>query len=253
MMVKFGPIRWKNFLSTGNAWNEVALDTVATTLIVGENGSGKSTLLDALCFALFGKPFRNINKGQLLNSINQKQLLVEVEFDVGRHEYKVIRGMRPNLFEIWKDGTLLNQDASTRDYQTILEEQILNFTYKSFTQIVILGSASFTPFMQLPLGHRRDIIEDLLDIRIFSSMNRVLKDKANALSVELINIEGEIELQKRKVLVQKSYIDTLKQDREDKIDENDKNIEKITNDIQKYEVDVVARQSELDRKKHTSE
>jgi len=234
-MVRFSFIRWKNFLSTGNAWNEICLDGASTTLIVGDNGSGKSTLLDALCFGLFGKPFRNVNKGQLLNSINQKQTLVEVEFKVGSHNYKVIRGMRPNLFEIHKDGTLLNQDASVKDYQSILEDQVLNFTYKSFTQIVILGSASFTPFMQLPSAHRREIIEDLLDARIFSAMNKVLKERFGQLSADLMNLERDLDLQKQKVMVQKAYVDNLRLDRQQKVAENQKAIEATLADIGKYE------------------
>lgn len=234
-MVRFSKIRWKNFLSTGNAWNEISLDGSGTTLIVGDNGSGKSTLLDALCFGLFGKPFRNVNKGQLLNSINQKQAIVEIEFQVGAHEYKVIRGMRPNLFEIYKDGDLLNQDASVKDYQSILEDQILNFTYKSFTQIVILGSASFTPFMQLPSGTRREIIEDLLDARIFSAMNKVLKEKFGQLQADLANIENEVDVQKRKVMVRKTYVDTLKQDRQQKIRDNQEAIEATLAEVKKNE------------------
>jgi len=244
-VVKFEKIRWKNFLSTGNVWNEVLLNESPTTLIVGENGSGKSTLLDALCFVLFGKPFRNVNRGQLLNSINLKQCVVEVEFMIGKYEYKVIRTMRPNTFEIYKDGVLLNQDAAVKDYQLILEEQILNFTYKSFTQIVILGSASFTPFMQLPSGSRREIIEDLLDIRIFSSMNKVLKERAGLLASEVINLEGEIEVQKQKVKLLKSYIDTLVQDREGKIKENQNEIDITTSEIGVYTKVVNALQEEM--------
>ena len=169
-MIIFNTIRWKNFLSTGNQFTEIKLDRSHSTLIVGENGGGKSTMLDALCYSLFGKPFRNINKPQLVNSINKKQLLVEVEFQSGRKAYKIVRGIKPGLFEIYVDGELLNQDAAARDYQKYLEESILKLNYKSFTQIVILGSASFTPFMQLPSGTRREIIEDLLDIQIFTTM-----------------------------------------------------------------------------------
>ena len=176
-MINFNTIRWKNMLSTGNQFTEIKLDRSPSTLIVGENGGGKSTMLDALCFALFNKPFRNINKPQLINSINKKNLLVEIEFQTGRKSYKIVRGIRPNLFEIYADGELLNQDAAARDYQKYLEESILKMNYKSFTQIVILGSASFTPFMQLPAFTRREIIEDILDIQIFTTMNSVLKDK----------------------------------------------------------------------------
>ena len=176
-MIIFNTIRWKNFLSTGNQFTEIKLDRSPSTLIVGENGGGKSTMLDALCFSLFGKPFRNINKPQLVNSINKKQLLVEVEFHSGSKLYKIVRGIKPNIFEIYCNGHLVNQDAAVKDYQEHLEKFILKLNYKSFTQIVLLGSASFTPFMQLSASDRRSIIEDLLDIQIFSRMNGVLKDK----------------------------------------------------------------------------
>lgn len=218
-MVKFKKIRWRNFLATGNAWNEIQLDSVSTTLIVGNNGSGKSTLLDAICYVLFGKPFRDINKPQLINSVNQKNLVVEVEFEIGSREYKVIRGMRPGIFEIYQNDKLLNIDAATKDYQAVLEDQIIKHSYKSFKQIVILGSASFTPFMQLPAGARREIVEELLDIKIFSSMNKVLKDKMSALSVELMNLESTLEIAKKQVLMQKKYIETLTQDKAEKVKE----------------------------------
>ena len=168
-MIQFKRVRWKNLLSTGNYYTEINLSTNEHTLIVGENGSGKSTMLDALCFGLFGKAFRSINKPQLLNSINQKDCLVEVEFDTNNKSYKIVRGIKPNVFEIYCNGTLLNQEAASKDYQEHLEKFILKLNYKSFTQIVILGSASFTPFMQLSASDRRAIIEDLLDIQIFSN------------------------------------------------------------------------------------
>ena len=174
MSIHFKKVRWRNFLSTGNAYTEMQLDERPTTLIVGENGSGKSTLLDAICFALFSKPYRNINKPQLVNTINGKNCVVEIEFFIGNKTYKIIRGIKPAIFEIWVDGNLINQDAASRDYQKYLEENILKLNYKSFTQIVILGSASFTPFMQLPAAARREVIEDILDIKIFTSMNQVL-------------------------------------------------------------------------------
>jgi DNA repair exonuclease SbcCD ATPase subunit len=176
-MIVFKSVQWKNFLSTGNSPNKVLLNRSQTTLIIGKNGEGKSTILDALCFSLFGKPFRNINKGQLVNSINGKGCSVEVEFDINGKEYKIIRGIKPNVFEIWLDGEMINQDAASRDYQKILEQQILKLNYKTFTQVVILGSASFVPFMQLPTTQRREVIEDILDIRIFSTMNSLLKEK----------------------------------------------------------------------------
>ena len=177
-MILFRKIKWKNFLSTGNYFTELQFDKSPNTLIVGSNGAGKSTMLDALCFALFGKPFRSVNKPQLLNSINGKDCVVEVEFDTGNKHYKIVRGIKPNIFEIWQDGEMINQEAAVKDYQEHLEKFILKLNYKSFTQIVILGSASFTPFMQLSPGDRRTIIEDLLDIQIFSAMNSVLKDKS---------------------------------------------------------------------------
>ena len=218
-MIIFNTIRWKNFLSTGNQFTEIKLDRSPNTLIVGENGGGKSTMLDALCFSLFGKPFRNINKPQLVNSINKKQLLVEVEFQSGRKSYKIVRGIKPNLFEIYVDGDLINQDAAARDYQKYLEESILKLNYKSFTQIVILGSASFTPFMQLPSGTRREIIEDLLDIQIFTTMNVVLRDKVNDLKDRLSMADNKLEVLKQKASIQKEYVDTLEANKEKRVDE----------------------------------
>lgn len=175
-MLIFHKIRWKNFLSTGNVFTEINLSARGTTLVVGENGAGKSTILDALTYALFGKPFRNINKPQLVNSITRKDLHVEVEFSVGSTRYRIVRGMRPNLFEVYCNDTLVNQSAEMRDYQEYLEKNILKINYKSFCQVVVLGSASFTPFMQLPAGQRRAIIEDLLDLQVFTTMNVLLKD-----------------------------------------------------------------------------
>ena len=174
-MIHFKKIRWKNFLSTGNSFTEVQLDRTKSTLIIGDNGAGKSTILDALTFGLFGKPFRNINKTQLINSVNGGGTEVEIEFSIGSKEYIVKRGIKKNFFEIYQDDNLLNQDASVRDYQEYLEKTVLKLNYKSFTQIVILGSSSFVPFMQLRAGDRRAIIEDLLDIEIFSVMNQLLK------------------------------------------------------------------------------
>ena len=212
-MIKFRVIRWRNFLSTGAQFTEVKLDKSPTTLIVGENGAGKSTILDAICYSLFGKPFRSVNKPQLINSINQKQMVVEIEFSIGTKSYKVIRGAKPNVFEIYLNDELLNQDAAARDYQKYLEEHVLKLNFKSFTQIVILGSASFTPFMQLPSGHRREVIEDLLDIKIFTTMNEVLKTKYNEIKESISKIDTEIELGKNKVKLQQNYIKTLEEDK----------------------------------------
>jgi DNA repair exonuclease SbcCD ATPase subunit len=213
-MIKFKTIKWRNFLSTGAQFTEVNLSRSTTTLIVGENGAGKSTVLDAICYALFNKPFRNINKPQLINSINQKQMVVEVEFSIGTKEYKIVRGAKPNVFEIYLNDNLLNQDAASRDYQKYLEEHVLKLNYKSFTQIVILGSASFTPFMQLSAAVRREVIEDLLDIKIFSVMNDVLKEKYNDIKTKIQNLDTSIELGKQKVKLQQEYIKTLEDDKE---------------------------------------
>ena len=230
-MIKFKTIRWKNFLSTGAKFTEVKFDRSTTTLIVGENGAGKSTILDALCFVLFNKPFRNINKPQLMNSINAKGLQVEVEFNIGPKEYKIVRGIKPGIFEIHLNGELLNQDAAARDYQKYLEESVLKLNYKSFTQIVILGSASFTPFMQLPVGHRREIIEDILDIQIFTVMNSVLKEKQNEVKTKIIDIESQIELGKSKVKLQQSYIKTLEEDKQKKVDDVKNRINEINEEV----------------------
>ena len=172
-MLTFTTVKYKNILSTGNAWTTIDLNRNKSTLIVGENGAGKSTILDAISFALYGKAFRKINKPQLMNSINQRELMVEVYFNSNGAEFIIKRGMKPNVFEIWKNGELLNQDASARDYQAYLEENILKMNYKSFGQVVVLGSSTFVPFMQLPAFHRCEVIEDLLDIQIFSTMSNL--------------------------------------------------------------------------------
>ena len=208
-MIVFKSVSWKNFLSTGNSPNKVLLNKSQTTLIIGKNGEGKSTILDALCFSLFGKPFRNVNKGQLVNSINGKGCLVEVEFEVNGKEYKIIRGIKPNVFEIWCDNEMINQDAASRDYQKILEQQILRLNYKTFTQVVILGSASFVPFMQLSSSQRREVIEDILDIRIFSTMNSLLKEKAQETKNDITKTENEIKGAKDKVESQQAIIKTI--------------------------------------------
>lgn len=218
-MITFRYIRWKNFLSTGNYFSEIKLDSFSNTLIVGQNGSGKSTMLDALCFSLFGKPFRNINKPQLINTINQKDCIVEVAFDTSNKKYRIIRGIKPNIFEIYQDGKLLNQDAASKDYQEFLEKFILKLNYKSFTQIVILGSASFVPFMQLSAADRRSIIEDLLDIQIFSTMNVLVKEKLSTNKETITNKKYSIDLVEQKYEIQKKHIDELRQNNEEKIKE----------------------------------
>ena len=223
-MIKFKKIIWKNFLSTGGQFTEVEFTKSSSTLIVGENGAGKSTILDAICFVLFNKPFRNINKPQLMNTINGKLLVVEVEFSIGNKDYRIVRGMKPGIFEIYCNDILLNQDAASRDYQKYLEESILKLNYKSFTQIVILGSASFTPFMQLSLGNRREIIEDILDIQIFTVMNAVLKDKTTDIKARITEIENDITLGKNKVKLHQQYIATLESDKQKKVEDVQKRI-----------------------------
>jgi len=205
-MILFQKLRYKNFLSTGNNFTEIDYLRSPSTLIVGQNGAGKSTMLDALAFALFGKPHRNINKPQLVNSINNKDCLVEVEFSIGSAQFKVVRGIKPGIFEIWKNGTLMNQSSHAKEYQKILETNILKINHKSFHQVVVLGSSSFVPFMQLQPGHRRDVIEDLLDIGVFSKMNQLLKEETNALKENLREISYNIDLTKNKVDTQKKYI-----------------------------------------------
>lgn len=208
-MIKFESIEYKNFLSAGDKPTKVYLSGHKTTLIVGANGSGKSTMLDALSFALFGKAHRNINKPQLVNSINQKKTEVTVEFTIGTTNYKVIRGIKPNKFEIWRNGEMYNQESHARDYQKVLENNILKLNHKSFHQIVVLGSSNFIPFMQLPSHHRREVIEDLLDIGIFTKMSHVLKDKLTKLRNEIGYSDTQIELQRQKITLQESHIKEL--------------------------------------------
>ena len=223
-MIIFKTLKWKNLLSTGNYFTEIKLNSNTNTLIVGTNGSGKSTMLDALCFALFGKPFRNVNKPNLLNSINGKDCVIEIEFDTNNKSYKVVRGIKPNVFEIYQNGELLNQDAAARDYQEILEKTILKLNYKSFTQIVILGSASFVPFMQLSASDRRAIIEDLLDIQIFSTMNGILREKLSGNKDSTTSKKYDIDLSQQKFELQEKYIKELKQNNDDRVKEYDKEV-----------------------------
>ena len=238
-MINFKTVQWKNFLSTGNTFTHIQLDSRPTTLIVGENGSGKSTFLDAVCFGLFGKPYRNINKPQLVNSINDKNCIVEIEFAIGSKNYKIIRGIKPAVFEIWVNGDLLNQDAASRDYQKYLEESILKLNFKSFTQIVILGAASFTPFMQLPAAARREVIEDILDIKIFTSMNQVLREKVTDLKQKLSDVETKITIARSKAEMQQEYIKTLQEDREKRILDLDTQIGEASNENTKRKASLV--------------
>jgi len=216
-LIIFKSVNWKNFLSTGNSPNKVELNGHSTTLIVGKNGEGKSTILDALTFSLFNKPFRDINKNQLVNSINQKNCVVEIEFDIGPIQYRVVRGIKPNIFEIYQNGTIINQDAAVKDYQKVLEQQILKLNYKTFTQVVILGSASFVPFMQLPVWQRREVIEDILDIKVFSTMNTILKEKIAENKEELSAVETEIRIITEQAKAQKSLIDSLQNSKDQNV------------------------------------
>ena len=231
-MITFQTIRWKNFLSTGNAFTEVVLNKKQTTLIVGENGSGKSTLLDAICFGLFGKPYRKINKPQLINAINKKDMVVEIEFNIGTKQYKIIRGTNPNIFEIYQQGELIDQDAASKDYQKYLEQTILKLNYKSFIQIVILGSASFTPFMQLPAVTRREIIEDILDIQIFTTMNTVLKENLTTLKESITQSESRLQLIRQKSEIQMNYLVTLKNNKEKRTEELEQQIQQTIEKIE---------------------
>jgi len=224
-MIVFKSVQWKNFLSTGASPSKVELNNHNTTLIVGKNGEGKSTILDALTFGLFNKPFRNISKTQLVNSINGKNCVVEVEFSIGTVNYKLVRGIKPNIFDIFANGTLINQDAAAKDYQKVLEQQILKLNYKTFTQVVILGSASFVPFMQLPAGQRREVIEDILDIRVFSTMNSILKDKMTETKDLLSQIENKIRVVTEKAKGQQKLIDSL-------TDKKDQDIKAINDKIE---------------------
>lgn len=205
-MIIFKSIKYKNFLSSGNYFTEIPLDKHKSTLIVGHNGAGKSTILDAISFALFGKPHRKISKSQLVNSINQKQAVVEVEFTIGKAQFKIVRGIRPNIFEIWKDGSMINQSSHSLEYQKILEQNILKLNHKSFHQVVVLGSSSFIPFMQLNAGHRRNVIEDLLDINIFSKMNIILRERNSILKENINKINNDTNIVKSKIEQQTKYI-----------------------------------------------
>jgi DNA repair exonuclease SbcCD ATPase subunit len=237
-MIFFKSLKFKNFLSTGNYFTEIKFDEAPNTLVVGTNGAGKSTMLDALCFVLFGKAFRNINKPQLINSINQKDCIVECFFTIGKKEYRIVRGIKPGIFEIYLNGEILNQEAASRDYQEILEKQILKLNYKSFTQIVILGSASFTPFMQLSAADRRAIIEELLDIQIFSTMNSLLKEKVSLNKDEITENKFAIELAEQNYENQKTQIEKLKQNNENKVKEYENEIASSDSLVQTLHVEV---------------
>ena len=241
-MITLKTVRWKNFLATGNNFIEVQLNNDPMTLVVGKNGAGKSTLIDAITFSLFGKPFKRINKGQLVNTINEKELVTEIEFSIGNVEWKIRRGIKPLLFEIYSNGKIVNQDAKSVDYQKYLEDKILKLNFKSFTQIVVLGSASFVPFMQLSSNDRRIIIEDILDIGIFSVMKNLLKDRSLILKEETSELEYEIKLIQEKIKIQERHIEELKTQTDnkrktdlDKIEETQKAIVKLNEEIEEHQ------------------
>lgn len=243
MAIVFHHIRYKNFLSTGNAFTELELDKSSTTLIIGENGAGKSTILDALSFVLFNKPFRKVNKGQLINSITRKDLQVEVEFTIGQNRYHVIRGVKPNLFEVYMNGKLLNQSSDVRDYQEILEKQILKINHKSFCQVVVLGSASFVPFMQLPTGQRREIIEDLLDLQIFTTMNMILKQKAAENVNDIWKAEKDKDLVEEKIKLVREHMAEIQKNSEKLIKEKKERLKSTDFEISKF----IEKKFEIDR------
>ena len=233
-MIKFNKVKWKNFLSTGNSFTEIELGKIKSTLILGPNGCGKSTMLDAISFGLFGKPHRSINKNQLVNSINNKNCLVEVSFSIGQSNYNVVRGIKPNTFEIWKDGDMINQSSHSKEYQKILEQNILKLNHKSFHQVVVLGSSSFIPFMQLSTGHRRGVIEDLLDINVFSKMNVILREQTSKLKDDIKDLNYKIDISTNKIDTQKKYIKDIqslteenKKQYDSKIDESKEKIARL--------------------------
>jgi len=233
-MILFKTIRWKNFLSTGNQYTEVDFTENKTNLIVGTNGAGKSTVLDALTFSLFGKPFRKINKPQLINSVNEKDCRVEVEFSIGNTDWKVVRGIKPALFEIWRNDTPLDQSSAALDQQKWFEQTVLKMNYKSFTQIVILGSSTFVPFMQLSAAHRREVIEDLLDIKIFSSMNAVIKEKIRQAKEDIKVLDLKKESLLDKVKMQQEFIEELENRGKESIDNNNRKISDLDKEIQQH-------------------
>ena len=218
MKIVFKEVRYKNLLSSGNSWTVIPLNLSRTTLISGTNGSGKSTLLDAIVFGLYGKAFRKVNKAQLINSINGRETVVEIAFQIGQNNFMIRRGIKPNIFEIWKNGEMINQDAASRDYQAYLEQNILNLNYKSFNQIVVLGSATYVPFMELPAHTRRDIIEDLLDIQVFSTMNLLLKDKVNSNKEQITENSYQMDLTESKLSQAKEHNASIRKIREAEVD-----------------------------------
>ena len=237
-MIIFKKVRYKNFLSTGNQFIEIQLDRSSKTLVVGENGAGKSTMLDALCFGLFQRAFRNIKKDQMINSINEKECVVEVEFIIGQNEYKIVRGIKPNVFEIWCNDVMLNQDAAQRDYQKHLESTILKLNFRSFTQVVILGNASFVPFMQLRARHRRQVVEEILDIEIFSKMNLLFREKKKNQDEVIKQSDFNCQLIDSKIESQKKHIEDMSGNKKQTIEKRKLEIEKAQTDIDNYQLDI---------------
>ena len=237
-MIVFKKIRYKNFLSTGQQFIEIDLNKSNATLVVGENGAGKSTMLDALCFGLFQRAFRAIKKDQLINSINEKECVVEVEFTIGKKDYKIIRGIKPNIFEIWCNGDMLNQDAAQRDYQKHLESVILKLNFRSFTQVVILGNASFVPFMQLRARHRRQVVEEILDIEIFSKMNLLFREKQKSQDELIKQTDFNYQMVDSKIDDKKNYIDDIGNRSKDLVDSKKLEVKKSLIDIENYEEDI---------------
>ena len=244
-MINFSKVRYKNFLSTGQQFIEVDLQKSNTTLVVGENGAGKSTMLDALCFGLFQRAFRNIKKDQLINTINEKECVVEVYFTVGQKSYKIVRGIKPNIFEIWCDGDMLNQDAAQRDYQKHLEQQILKLNFRSFTQVVILGNASFVPFMQLRARHRRQVVEEILDIEIFSKMNIMFREKAKTQDEVIKQDDFQYSILDSKIEDKKAYIDDISNRGKDLADSKKVEIAKADTDIDNYNFKILDLRKEI--------
>ncbi len=250
-MIIFKKIRWRNFLSTGNVFSEVDLRTSKTNLIIGSNGAGKSTILDALTFSLFGKPFRKINKPMLVNSINEKNCLTEIEFSIGKKEYKLVRGVKPNVFEIYCNGELWNQESSLVEQQKNFENNVLKMNYKSFTQIVVLGSSTFVPFMRLPLAQRREIIEDILDIQVFSTMNVLLRDKVRENNEDIKTIDYEIHLLAEKIDLQKKYMLELEKKTKEEITRKENKIAELLEDENTQHQEIARLTSEVE--KHSKE
>ena len=243
-MIYFKTVRWKNFLATGNLESTIFLDRAVTTLVIGENGAGKSTVLDALCFGLFGKAYRPIKKAQLVNSINQRECEVRIKFKIGTNVFWVVRGIKPNIFQIWRNGKELDQEAHSRDFQKILEDQILKLNYRSFTQVVILGSSCFIPFMQLPTSHRREVVEDILDIKIFSVMNMLLKQNYKTVQTELTELSVEDRLHKNNRQLQEKHFSSIEET-------SSKRIKALQSEKEDYQNDLANKQakvSELEEK-----